>query len=201
MDPFYFQEFKTGVSNAWMVGLGNWTLFNGLQPVVLVGPAPTTPFRVAITISAVPAAGTSPAHEDVTGSVFVNSEELVFTRATRLTNSQELTALPNIKATGMDCNILVECISVGGVPLEKETLTPIEIICFPKTHVVKDPSGSGYMQTNYDIYTEAALAIGDLIRYLDPHQGKTIDIYVKNVSSAVDLEYGNTQPFRVYNCA
>jgi hypothetical protein len=201
MDPFYFKEFKTGVSNAWMVGLGNWVLSNGLQPVIPVGPAPTTPFRVAITISALPSTGTSPAHEDVTGSVFVNSEELVFTRATRLTNTLELTALPNITATGLDCNILVECISVGGAPLEKETLTPIEIICFPKTHVVKDPSGSGYMQTNYDIYTEAALAIGDLIRYLDPHQGKTIDIYVKNVSSAVDLEYGNTQPFRVYNCA
>jgi len=201
MDPFYFKEFKTGVSNAWIVGLGNWVLFDGLQPVIPVGPVPTIPFRVAITISALPATGTSLAHEDVTGSVFVNSEELVFTRATRLTNSQELTALPTITATGLDCNILVECISVGGAPLEKETLTAIEIICFPKTHVLKDPSGSGYMQTNYDIYTEAVLAIGDLIRYPDPHQGKTIGIYVKNVSSAVDLEYGNTQPFRVYNCA
>ena len=195
MDPFYFAEFKTGVNNAWQVGLGNWTLFNGHPPVVLVGPAPTTPFRVAITL--LPVEG----HTGTSGSVFVNSEELVFTRATRLTNSQELTALPNITATGLDCNILVECISVGGAPLEKETLTAIEIICFPKTHVLKDPSGSGYMQTNYDIYTEAVLAIGDLIRYPDPHQGKTIDIYVKNVSSAVDLEYGNTQPFRVYNCA
>ena len=98
-------------------------------------------------------------------------------------------------------NILVECISSGGAPLRQETLTPIEIVCFPKTHIVRDPSGSGFMQTDYDVYSEEPLSIGDQIRYPDPFQGKTIDIYVKNNSGAVDLEYDNTQPFRVYHCA
>jgi hypothetical protein len=195
MDPNYFNEFKTGVKNAWKVGLGNWILFNGLLPVLPAGSTPTGPFRVAVTIS--PTIG----HTEVAGRVFVNAEELVFTRATRLTNTLELTALPAINASGLDCNILVECISVGGAPLRQEMLTPVEIVCFPKNHIVRDPSGSGFMQTEYDVYSEEPLSIGDQIRYPDPFQGKTIDIYVKNSSGAVDLEYDNTQPFRVYHCA
>jgi len=196
MDDRYFAEFTTGVNNAWKVGFGNWVLYNGLLPVVPVGPVPASPFRVAITISAVNG------HIDTAGSVFVNTEELAFTGPTRLTNTRELTTLPTITITSLDCNILVECISAGGAPLKKAALKAIEIICFPNTQILRDPSGSGWMQTNYDIWSEEPLSIGDLVRYPDPHQGgRTIDIYVKNVSSAVDLEYGNTQPFRVYNCA
>jgi len=113
MDDRYFAEFKTGVNNAWKVGLSNWVLYNGLLPVVPAGPIPASPFRVAVTISAV--AG----HTDTAGSVFVNAEELVFSRAARLTNARELTALPAVTTTGLDCNILVECISAGGAPLKR----------------------------------------------------------------------------------
>ena len=195
MSGEYFAEFKTGVNNAWKVELGNWIAFSGVPPVVLAGSIPTVPFRVAIIAEAI--AG----HTDVAGIVKVNDEELTFTRATRLTAKEELTSWPTITLTGLDCKITIELISVDGEYLQRETLTPIEIICFPKTHILRDPSGSGWMQTNYDIWTEEPLAIGDQIRYPDPHQGQTIDIYVKNVDSAVDLEFGNTQPFRVYNCA
>jgi len=191
----YFAEFKTGVNNAWKVELGNWIAFSGVPPVVLAGSIPTVPFRVAVITEAITS------HSDVAGIVKVNDEELTFTRATRLTSSEELTSWPTITLTGLDCKITIELISVDGEYLQRETLTPIEIICFPKTHILRDPSGSGWMQTNYDIWTEEPLAIGDQIRYPDPHQGQTIDIYVKNVDSAVDLEFGNTQPFRVYNCA
>ena len=196
MDSSYFTEFKTGVNNAWKVELGNWVLYNDLLPAESAGPVPIGPFRVAITISAVDG------HTITAGSVFVNAEELVFTRATRLTNTRELTALPLITTVGMDCNILIECITTGGSPIKRETLKPIEIICFPETHILRDPSGSGWMQTSYDIWSEEPMSIGDQIRYPDPHQaGRTIDVYVKNVSSAVDLEHGNAQPFLVYNCA
>ena len=196
MNDRYFAEFKTGINNAWKVGLSNWVLYNGLLPAIPVGPVPSSPFRVAITLSAVSG------HADTAGSVFINAEELVFTKATRLTNARELTALPVVTTIGLDCNILVECISLGGAPLKKEVLKAIEIICFPNTQILRDPSGSGWMQTSYDIWSEEPMSIGDQIRYPDPHQaGRTIDIYVKNVSSAVDLEYENAQPFRVYNCA
>lgn len=196
MSGEYFAEFKTGVNNAWKVELGNWIAFSGVPPVVLAGSIPTVPFRVAIITEAI--AG----HTDVAGIVKVNDEELTFTRATRLTAEEELTSWPTITLTGLDCKITVELISVEGEYLQNETLVPMEIICFPKTRIMRDRSGSGWMQTNYDIWSEEPLNIGDQIRFADPHQnGQTIDIYVKNVDSAVDLELDNTQPFRVYNCA
>lgn len=192
----YFAEFKTGVNNAWKVELSNWIAFSGVPPVVLAGPVPTVPFRVAIITEAITS------HTDVAGIVKVNDEELTFTRATRLTTEEELTSWPTITLTGLDCKITVELISVDGEYLQNETLAPMEIICFPKTRILRDRSGSGWQQTNYDIWSEEPLNIGDQIRFADPHQdGQTIDIYVKNVDSAVDLELDNTQPFRVYNCA
>ena len=196
MSGEYFAEFKTGVNNAWKVELGNWIAFSGVPPVVLVGSVPTVPFRVAIITEAIEG------HTNVTGIVKVNDEELTFTRATRLTTEEELTSWPTITLTGLDCKITVELISVDGECLQNETLVPMEIICFPKTRILRDRSGSGWQQTNYDIWSEEPLNIGDQIRFADPHQnGQTIDINVKNVDSAVDLELGNTQPFRVYNCA
>jgi 3D (Asp-Asp-Asp) domain-containing protein len=196
MSGEYFAEFKTGVNNAWKVELGNWIAFSGVPPVVLAGSIPTVPFRVAIITEAITS------HSDVAGIVKVNDEELTFTRATRLTAEEELTVWPTITLTGLDCKITVELISVDGEYLQNETLVPMEIICFPKTRILRDRSGSGWQQTNYDIWSEEPLNIGDQIRFFDPHQnGQTIDIYVKNVDSAVDLEFGNTQPFRVYNCA
>ena len=192
----YFAEFKTGVNNAWKVELSNWIAFSGVPPVVLAGSAPAVPFRVAIITEAITS------HTDVAGIVKVNDEELTFTRSTRLTAEEELTVWPTITLTGLDCKITVELISVDGEYLQNETLVPMEIICFPKTRIMRDRSGSGWMQTNYDIWSEEPLNIGDQIRFADPHQnGQTIDIYVKNVDSAVDLELDNTQPFRVYNCA
>ena len=192
----YFAEFKTGVNNAWKVELSNWIAFSGVPPVVLAGSAPAVPFRVAIITEAITS------HTDVAGIVKVNDEELTFTRATRLTTEEELTSWPTITLTGLDCKITVELISVDGEYLQNETLVPMEIICFPKTRILRDRSGSGWMQTNYDAWSEEPLNIGDQIRFADPHQnGQTIDIYVKNVDSAVDLELDNTQPFRVYNCA
>lgn len=192
----YFAEFKTGVNNAWKVELGNWIAFSGVPPVVLAGSAPAVPFRVAIITEAITS------HTDVAGIVKVNDEELTFTRATRLTAEEELTSWPTITLTGLDCKITVELISVDGEYLQNETLVPMEIICFPKTRILRDRSGSGWQQTNYDIWSKEPLNIGDQIRFADPHQnGQTIDIYVKNVDSAVDLELDNTQPFRVYNCA
>jgi hypothetical protein len=194
MSGEYFAEFKTGVNNAWKVGLGNWVAFSGVPPVVLAGSVPTVPFRVAIITEAITS------HTDVAGIVKVNDEELTFTRATRLTTEEELTSWPTITLTGLDCKITVELISVDGEYLQNETLTPIEIICFPKTRILRDRSGSGWQQTNYTIYCENPMSIGDQIRFLDPHQGRTIDVYIENDASGVDLE-DNSQPFRVYDCA
>jgi len=194
-DEAYFAEFDLGITNAWKVSLDNWQLYRGLAPAVPAGPVPSDPFLAAITIAA------AEGHNVLQGSVFVNDEEIEFNGATRLTSTTALDSLPEITTEGLDCQILVECVTTGRAPIKKEALTPIEIIVFPKTRILRNPTGSGHMQTDYDIYSKAILSIGDQIRYPDPHQGQTIDVYVKLNSSAVDLELDNTQPFRLYNCA
>ncbi len=196
MDDGFFDEFVQ--ADAYQIMQGPpLTLYDGLTSAISLDEdeLPDGAYRLAITVS--PVTG----HTAVEGTVTIDEEELEFTEATRLTNEDELTGLPEISVEGLDCNILIECISSTGEVLYQETLVPITVVVFPKTRVVPSPHGSsGYMETNYNVYTEAALKIGDQIRYTDPHQGTTIDIYVKDISSAVDLE-DNTQPFRVLYCA
>jgi hypothetical protein len=194
MDDGFFDEFVKAEAN--QIVQGPWELYDGLTPELDLSEAaiPVEAFRVAITVS--PVAG----HTTVEGTVHIDEEELEFTEATRLTNDEELTALPEITTEGLDCNILIECISTTGEPLYHETLVSITCVVFPKTSIRRDPNGSGFMETTYNVYTEAALKIGDQIRYTDPHQGTSIDIYVKDRSGAVDLE-DNTQPFNVLYCA
>ena len=194
MDDGFFDEFVQAEAN--QILQVPWELYDGLTSELDLSEAeiPTEAFRLAITSS--PVAG----HTIVEGTVHIDEEELEFTEATRLTNEEDLVELPVISVAGLNCNILIECTSTTGEPLYHETLVPITCVVFPKTTIRRDPNGSGFMETTYNVYTEAALKIGDQIRYTDPHQGSSIDIYVKDVSSAVDLE-DNTQPFNVLYCA
>jgi len=193
MDDGFFDEFVQAA--AYQVLQSAWVLYDGLASAIDLDDDIPDTFRLAITVSPVED------HATVAGTVTIGDEELEFTEATRLTNEEDLTELPEISVEGLDCNILIECISTTGEILYHETLVPITVVVFPKTRVVPSPHGSsGYQETNYNVYSEAPLKIGDQIRYTDPHQGTSIDIYVKDVSSAVDLE-DNSQPFRVFYCA
>lgn len=192
MDDGFFDEFRQEAAN--QVAVTSWQLYAGLTPPDPTGPVPAVPFRLAITVSAVDG------HTMVAGTVTVAGEEIEFEEATRLVSSEDLTELPEISTEDLDCYIVIECITPGGAPIEKETLAPITVVVFPKTRILRDSSGSGSQETNYDVRTKTLLKIGDRIRYQDPHQGGLIDIYVKDISGAVDLE-DNTQPFRVLYCA
>ena len=193
-DDGFFEEFVQ--ADAYHIQQSAWELYDGLTSELELDEEAEIPatFRVAITIA--PATG----HMTLEGTVQINDEALEFAGPTRLTNAEILTELPTITTEGLDCNILIECISTTGEPLYHETLEAIKVVVFPKTRIIKDPNGSGYMETSYDVRTKAALKIGDQIRYADPHQGATIDMYVKDIGGAVDLE-DNSQPFRVLFCA
>lgn len=196
MSDEYFDEFLK--VTAYQVVRQPWTIFDGLVSELDLSDEdiPNEPFRLAFTISA------TEDHTVLEGIITVDGEPLEFVNALRLTSTFELTSIPTITIEGLDCNVLVEYISSSGMSLYHEVLTPIEIVVFPKTRVLRDPTpnSSGYLETNYDVYTEAPLKIGDRIRYTDPHQGVTIDMYVKSTTGAVDLE-DNSQPFRVLYCA
>jgi hypothetical protein len=195
----YFDEFKMGLDNAYKVVQTVWKLFEGLasqSQLVLDPDIPDGPFRIAVRTSA----GPGPPHNTFEGTVTVDDEILELSEATRKTTYQVYNALPKVVIEGLDCHVSIECITPSGAPIYREVLEPIEIICFQKMHLMRDVSGSGYIQTDYDVYTESDLHVGDHIRYADPHQHAIIDIYVKNIVFAVDLE-DNSQKFRVLNCA
>ncbi len=190
----YFEEFKTDQNNAWLVELSLWKLYEGLTSDLVLGAIPTEPFKIAVEMLA------AEDHEDCEGSAAVGSENLDFLGATRKTTEVIFETRPDILLTDLDCQIVVECVTPSNAPIYRETLTPMEIICVPKTEIRRDPSGSGSMTTYYNVFTDVALKIGDHIRYTDPFQGQLIDIYVKDVSGGIDIE-DNTESFRILYCA
>lgn len=191
----FFNEFKTGVINAHWVDTDRWILFSGVPPVAISPNAPPE-FRLAAVTEPVPG------HEITSGTISFDQEVLAFAQPGRLATRSVFKSLPAVTVDGLDCRITIECISPEGAPLYRETLRPFEMICFPRTRILRDQAGSGYMQTDYDIYTEEVIPIGSRIRFIDPHQnGKLVEVYIRARTSAVDLEFENTQPFRIYNCA
>jgi len=193
----YFSNFEKGINNAQMVEQSTWKIFDAPSASILTlsGTAPTDPFKLAITARAVTG------HTDCAGSITVGDEILTFTAPTRKTTTAALTALPVIATCGLDCHVLIECISTSGAPLYKEVLTPIEIVCFPHTELMRDPSGSGWIQLQYKIFTRAALNVGDQIRYTDPFRGgQVVDMYCKRPGAGVDLT-NNSEAYRVMDCA
>ncbi len=137
--------------------------------------APAEPFRVAITLS--PISG----HSDVVGSVTVGSETLSFMAATRKTTNTILSARPIITTSGLDCNILVECINSGGAPIMAETATAIKVLLESDQGGFYDAMGT-WIKTDDLIMSETLLAVGDRIRI-----GST-DYIIKKVFGANNLD-------------
>jgi hypothetical protein len=146
--------------DAYWVTKANHVLYSGLSVAspVLTGSLPSVTFRVAVTISS------TTGHADCAGSAVVGSETLTFAVAGKKTTTMSLSALPAISCSGLDCNILVEAISVGGAPLQTETQTAIKIR--------KEAYQSGYFNaagvwtaTRDAVYCTAVMAVGDKIRF------------------------------------
>jgi hypothetical protein len=99
----------------------NHTLFDGLSAatLTLTGSLPSVAFRCAVTLY------TAGAHTDCAGSVMVGSETLTFSGASKKITTVNLSALPTITTSGLDCMVLVEAITTGGAPIQTETQTAI----------------------------------------------------------------------------
>jgi hypothetical protein len=113
----------------WLVK-SNWMLYNGHSDgtITLTGSKPDVSFTCAVTVSVgadTVAGGIAYHHTDVVGSVFINSEEVKFTSATKKTTTLLLVALPTVTTTNLDCDVLIECIDKNGKIIELVTDTPI----------------------------------------------------------------------------
>jgi hypothetical protein len=200
MSNDYFSHFLTGTNNAYKVGVSRQILYEGLTgAITLTGSPPTEAYKIAVTVVSV--AG----HVGCAGTVTVGTEDIEFSGATRKVTARSWTAnraLPSVSVDGLDCQILIECVNIYGVPFQIETLTPIEIVCFPKTILARQEAGGGSMSSVYQIYTTAKLNVGDRLRIPDPFQAdSTHDVFVQNRAAGVDIEVDNSEEFRIYICA
>jgi hypothetical protein len=152
-------------------------LYNGqtAASLTMTATALAEAFRVAVTLS--PTTG----HTDVVGSVTVGSEVLTFTAATRKTTTTLLSARPVIPTSGLDCNILVECINSGGAPIYSETTTAIKILLETNQGGFYDAQGA-WIKTDDLIMSETLMAVGDRVRV-----GST-DYIIRKVFGANNLD-------------
>ena len=178
--------------------LATWAIFDDVVTTgeLTLDAVPDYPVKYAVTLSAIEG------HTICTGSVTVGSEVLSFDSQNRLVTASLYEAKPIISTADLDCNAKVECVTEFGEIIEISSLTPMMVLHFPKTRIIRDPSGSGSMQTDYDMFaTNTSLKIGDQILLSDPFQDDVNhSIYIKNEMAGIDLG-DNAQHFRFFNCA
>jgi hypothetical protein len=165
---------------AYRVDRANWKIFTGLAsalPSLASGDGnPTVPYKCAVT----PAAVTG--HADVTGSVVVGAETIAFDSATRKTFTTLLTALPVISAPGLDCQILIEALSVGGANIQKETLTSI-LIGYKATQKTYLDSMGNFTLCSAQAKTVDTLCVAGAILRIDGTDYQVVQVEPKNKPS------------------
>jgi hypothetical protein len=158
----------------------NWKIFTGLPsalPALTSGDGlPTVAFKCAVTLAVVTG------HADVAGSVVVGAETIVFNSATRKTTTALLTALPIISATDLDCNILVEALTVGGANIQKETLTSI-LIGFKATQKTYMDSAGNFTLCSAQAKTVDTLCVAGTILRVDGIDYTIVQVEPKNKPS------------------
>lgn len=186
----YYDVFERAETDAVVPRTTSWILYDGAVDELELDDDVPAEFRLAFVLTV---AGT------VTLSWGEEDEVLTFTEATRLTAAETFTELPEIVIDSVG-DVAVECITPYGAPIMREVEEEIKIVYFPKTSIVRDKSGSGWQQTDYNIFTETVLQVGDCIRFYDPLQGRNVEVYVKNIDSGIDLVDGHIE-YRMLMCA
>jgi hypothetical protein len=149
-----------------------WSLYNTLSAASLVlDAAPTGSFRCVVTVSA------SGTHTTCSGHVYINDEDLNFPAAGKKISKTFLTSKPTITTSGLDCWILITCVSTGGADLYKETNTTIDVDW--EDSITNYPDGmGGFSRSDSNCETDYLTAkVGDKVTY----DGKTL--LIKNIKN------------------
>jgi hypothetical protein len=165
-----------------------WTLYNNLSapsPLVLTGAAPAVTFRCKITVSV------DGAHSDVAGTVTVNAEVITFTVAASKTTTTNLTALPTITTTNLDCKVVITCIDTGGAPIYLNTYA--DFFCrWEDVNVLFMNNLGAWTQSNAKVVCKEAYAVGDYLR----KDGTTTEYAIKQAVVVTDADA--IEQFRKY---
>lgn len=146
-------------TDAYIVASSVQTLYDddSAATLTLAGSAPTVAYRLRITLSGADCAGTV---------TIDGTETLTFVAATTKITTTNLTAdvLPTVTTSGLDCNILIECLDVGGAPIYGETTTAIKVRHEPEMAKVEGPPGYYTTYNGYAMVQNSTIVVGNKIR-------------------------------------
>jgi hypothetical protein len=159
----------------------NWTLYNAASAatLTLTGDAPTSAYRLRVTLSAITG------HADCSGTLTTNgSETLTFAIASTKITTTNLTAntLPTITTANLDCNILIECLTTGGAVMQEETAKEIDCRFQDTQKGFYDSTGEWSMSQAIAYVSESSCIIGTKLSY------DGYDYNIAQVSIMTDLD-------------
>lgn len=146
---------------AYLVEKAAVTIFDGTitaTPTLTAWPAGITG-RCKVTLSSFTG------HTDCAGSITVGSETLTFTQAGTKLTTTNLTSLPSVSSSGLDCHCRIAVIDSGGAEISAETLTTIKIRFEPTSKSFVDASGSWTQSTAFAMVQNSSIELNDIIRY------------------------------------
>lgn len=176
-------------TSAYLVDKGITELYDGVpasSPLTISATLPTVNYRCRVTLSA------ATGHTDYTGTVTIGSDTLTFSAAGTKITTTTITAStkPAVSYSGIDCNLKIECLDVGGQPIYSESLTAIYVRLEPHQSSVPQPNGTYTKVTDTAIYSTSALVVGNIIRV------NSTDYTIKQA----DPEYGLGGEVEYYSC-
>jgi hypothetical protein len=164
--------------SGYRVTKANHVLYDALSAatLALTGSLPAVAFRCLVAVY------TAGAHTDCAGSVVVGSETLTFTAAAKKVTTVNLSALPVITTSGLNCMVLVEANTTGGAPIQEETQTAIDCR-FQNTQKSFQNSAGEWTKSQAIAYvSDSNIAIGSIFS-----QGG-YDYSISQVSAHDDLD-------------
>ena len=150
----------------------------------LIATPPTVAYRCRVTLSA------SSTHTDCAGSVTVGSDTLTFAAAGTKICTTTITAStkPAVSYSGIDCNLKIECVDVGGQPIYSETLTSVDVSWNDTQKWIPAPEGGWTAITATTAETDnSTIDVGDILRKTATGVDYTVKA-VKPVKNFLGLE-------------
>ena len=140
-------------------------LYDGVpsaSPLTISATPPTINYRCQVT------ATSATGHADCAGSVTIAGEAMPFTFSGQkkvYTTTISANTKPTVTYSGLDCNLLIECIDVGGSPIEAETTTAIKVSYWPELVTLREPNGSFTTYNGYFMTKDSTTTLKSVIRY------------------------------------
>ncbi len=133
--------------------------------------------RLKITISAISG------HTDVSGTISVGSEAIVFTQAGTKLTTTSLTANPVITCANLDCHVHITVVDVAGQDILVETLSDVAISWNDTSHWVQVAEGKYTSMVETTATTDdTSVVVGSVLR----KTGETTDYTVRAVKKIKD---------------